>query len=100
MKQTSYKLLTKTWEDPDGVVHEGEWREFFPYTITYTERDKCTKQGFTHLLDGNWLWVRYPDKGNKLYFIHIETIDKVTTMDDNDVVMSWSNNNFNFKESK
>lgn len=98
MKQKMFKLLKKDWETPDGDIIKGEWREFSPYKIKLSDRRRCERQGFMHLLNGDWLWVTYPDTGKKPYFVHINTIDKVITMDDNDILYEWDGVDWKYKE--
>jgi hypothetical protein len=98
LKQSKYKLLTKDWEDPDGCIHKGEWRIFTPYKITLGDACRCEEQGFGPLLDGNWMWVNCPDKGKKIYFIYVNTIDKITTMEDNVVTATWCGENWKYEE--
>lgn len=99
MKGLSYKLLTKSWEDPDGFMHEGKWREFTLADISTIEKELCIHTGFKHLLSDQWIWVHYPDRPRKRpYFIHIENIDKIVDMNDNVVELEYYGLNFKLKE--
>lgn len=99
MSSSTYKLLTKSWEDPDGFMHEGEWREFELVTITKSKRKHTIESGFAHLVNGDWLWVRYKNYfKNKTCFININTIDKIVDMNDNVVELEYDGLNFKLKE--
>lgn len=102
MPSKTYKLLTRDWEDPDGFIHKGEWRNFKLVTITEDKREHCVEEGFEHLLSDKWLWVNYPDfiRKDKTYFIYLNTIDKVLDMDDNEVSLKWDGLNFNVEEKQ
>lgn len=102
MSSKTYKLLTRDWEDPDGFIHLGEWCNFKLVTITEGKREHCVKEGFGHLVCGDWLWVNYPDlfRKHKTYFVHLNTIDKVVDMDDNEVSLKWDGLNFIVEEKQ
>ena len=95
---TKLKLLTKDWETHDGDVIKGEWREFAPYKIKFGDRNYCDAKGFMHLLSGDWLWVTYPDTGKKPYFVNINTIDKIMTMSDTEVLYQWDGIDWKYGE--
>ena len=99
MSSSTYKLLTKSWEDPEGFVHEGEWREFELVTITKSKRKHTIESGFGHLVNGDWLWVKYPDI-ERVCYIHLRTIDKIVDMNDNVVELEYDGLNFKLKEKQ
>ena len=97
MSSFTYKLLTKSWEDSAGLIHEGEWREFELVTITKSKRNHATDSGFGHLVNGEWLWVKYPNI-KRVCYVYIRTIDKIVDMDDNVVELEYDGLNFKLKE--
>lgn len=97
MSLSTYRLLTKSWEDPDGFIHEGDWREFELVTITNSRRKHAIESGFGHLVNGEWLWVKYHNI-ERVCYIHIRTIDKIVNMNDSKLELEYDGLNFKLKE--
>lgn len=89
MSESTYKLLTKAWEDPDGSIHEGEWREFYLVKITKDKYEHCVNAGFEHLVNGDWLWVKYVGRvEDKQRYVFMHSIDKIVDSEGNVVKLS------------
>lgn len=97
MSSSTYKLLTKPWEDPDGFMHEGQWREFELVTITKSKRKHAIDSGFGHLVSGEWLWVKYTDI-KRVCYIYLRTIDRIVDINDNELELEYDGLNFKLKE--
>lgn len=97
MSLSTYRLLTKAWEDPDGFLHEGKWREFELVNITKSKRKRAIDSGFRHLVNGEWLWVKYPDV-KRVCYVHLRTIDRIVDMNDNELELEYDGLNFKLKE--
>ena len=91
------KLLTKSWGDPDGFIHKGEWREFELVNITKSRREHTIESGFGHLVNGEWLWVKYPSI-KRVCYIYLRTIDKIVDINDNELELEYDGLNFKLKE--